>query len=131
MNPHFEYLIMAKNKKTGTTVMLRPRTQAAFHRSRRDKAGNVIETHVFQSLQPFAVTDEWIDALYDDIGKALVIVNVSEEDGRPRVDWDATAAVIAERDGVQVETKPQVLSTPEPINVGGGVTEKSDKSGLK
>jgi hypothetical protein len=121
---------MAKAKKTGTTVMLHPRVTTPFHRSRRDKNGNVIELKRFEPLQPFTITTDWIDVLKDAIGSALVIVNISPEDGLPRVDWDATQAVCEDREdvGPAVEEQHDSVGKPESVNRGGGVIEKVETS---
>lgn len=88
-------------ESTGFHVMLRVGNTTPFRRSRRNAKGDVIETHVFESMVPFAVSNQWVEVLRQDIGRALVIVNLIEKDGQslPRVDHEATAEVVLDRDG--------------------------------
>ncbi|QEF98154.1 hypothetical protein Mal15_22020 [Stieleria maiorica] len=100
-----------KSKSTGVLVMLRPGSTTPFRRSRRDKIGNVLETQVFEPGQPFDVTEDWLEPLRRDIGRALVIVNLVEKNGMrlPRVDHKATEDVVIDRDGPQ--TEPETSAT--------------------
>ena len=91
-----------KSEESPTLVTVKPSWGTSFRRFMRDADDVVTKELRFNSSTATIVTDGEIDLLLPDIGNALVIAYLDKE-GRVKIDWDGTAAVVEMRDGKKTD----------------------------
>ncbi|MEO1528074.1 MAG: hypothetical protein AAFX06_21800 [Planctomycetota bacterium] len=83
-------------------VMTRLGAMATFRRNIRNDKGEIVKKLQFPPGTPVELhTKAEVEAVYGDIGKALVIVRMSDL-GQAHPDFDATDEVVRERDGEDI-----------------------------
>lgn len=119
---------MAKKSEALAMLMLRPGSKAPFQRCIREK-GKVVQRLSFPPGTPVEMTDQGsVDAVYADVGKALVIVELNEH-GQPHVDWEATQEVVEERERAEQGDDYEETQSVDPTVplIQAGVSEDNAK----
>ena len=97
--------------------MVRPGARTTFRRSIRNAKGGIVRKLEFPPGTPVDLTSrQELEAIYNDIGKALVIVERNDM-GQAKPDWDATGEVVRERDGRPAGGDAEEVDGEEPEGI--------------